>query len=56
MVDSINSLRIQPLNTPAKVGTEHALIDDKELKGILFLGVKGDISSILDDKKVDLLV
>lgn len=57
MLDGINSLRIQPVVQPAGQRDPHALIDDKSIRGILFLGMKGDISNILEtDEKIDILV
>jgi len=63
MLSSVNSLNIQPVHNNVKHAAEkimsaepHALIDDRSIKGILFLGVKGDISSIVGSKsKVDIL-
>ena len=59
MLSSINSVNIQPVqrNVNQPSVKPHALIDDRSIKGILFLGVKGDISSIVEpDSKINILV
>jgi hypothetical protein len=57
MLDGINSLRIQPAVHSAGQKEPHSLIDKKSITGILFLGVKGDISNILENnEKLDVFV
>ncbi len=59
MLSSVNSVNMQPVQKNADQPSvhPHALIDDRSIKGILFLGVKGDISSVIDtESKIDLLV
>ncbi len=56
MVENIKDIPVsQTLRNPKPL--EHdSLIDNKDLKGILFLGVKGDLSAVADDSEVDFLV
>ena len=59
MLGSVNSVNIQPVqrNVNQPSVKPHALIDDRSIKGILFLGVKGDISSLVEpESKIDVLV
>lgn len=57
MLDGINSLRMESVVKNVPQRNPHALIDDKSIKGILFLGVKGDISNILETNgKIDIFV
>ena len=55
MVDSVNLSKTAFEYTPVVHHDSNVLIDDKEIKGILFLGIQGDLSNIIDDNKVDLL-
>ena len=56
MVESIKDIRVSQAPKPPKFDGNDSLIDKKDLKGILFLGVKGDLSVIIDDNEVDFLV
>ncbi|MCL2481131.1 MAG: hypothetical protein FWF38_05425 [Spirochaetaceae bacterium] len=62
MVENIKdpSLTDYSIQHPSKVQKAHSqdsVIDHKDLKGILFLGVKGDIDIVSDDNsKLDFLV
>ncbi len=58
MMSGINSVNIQPVQKNVSIAPRpHALIDDRSIKGILFLGVKGDISSIVESKtKIDIYI
>lgn len=56
MVESIKDLPVNQTLKVAKPPEHDSLIDNKDLKGILFLGVKGDLSAVTDDGEVDFLV
>lgn len=56
MVESIKDIPVSQAPKPPKIDGNDSLIDNKDLKGILFLGVKGDLSVITDDSEVDFLV
>ena len=56
MIESIRDIPVSPQLRGVKPQNHDSLIDTKDLKGILFLGVKGDISAIVDSNKVDILV
>ena len=59
MLGNVNSVNIQPVqrNVNQPSVKPHTLIDDRSIKGILFLGVKGDISSIVEpESKINVLV
>ena len=56
MVENIKDIPVgQTLRNP-KPQEQDSLIDNKVLKGILFLGVRGDLSTVADDSEVDFLV
>lgn len=56
MVENINDISVNQILKPVKTQENRTLIDSKELKEILFLGVQGDLSIVKDDSEVDFLV
>ncbi|MDX9801518.1 MAG: hypothetical protein RBT69_09305 [Spirochaetia bacterium] len=56
MVESIKDIPVSQTHKVPKLPVQDSLIDDKDLKGLLFLGVKGNLSAVTDDSEVDFLV
>lgn len=53
-IDAVRAAEIQPPPKPAP--REFALIDAKDIRAILFLGIRGEVSVPVEDHKVDILV
>ena len=52
MIDSVNQIQ---LITPRPIDTEPALIELKDIKAILYLGLRGEVALPIEDHEVDIL-
>ncbi|MBN2050970.1 MAG: hypothetical protein JW760_11030 [Spirochaetales bacterium] len=56
-VESVNSIQTQqyPMMPPQMPAKEASLIELDEIKAILYLGLRGEVSLPTEDRKVDIL-
>ena len=52
---SVNPIRIPQIQPPQLPEREMPLIDPKEIKAILYLGIRGEIALPVEKHKVDIL-
>ena len=52
---SIDPIRIPNIQTPKSPEREVPLIDAKDIKAILYLGIRGEIALPIEKRKVDIL-